>query len=100
MGAENIFMHIIVMSTSFKQTTLDGPQILSILKFLQSEEAFVEINRHVPEPKETIDSSALLCKSLEGKLHRAVRQGLGGIDDLNDYDQEMLLSFAIDNFLV
>ncbi|QHO36549.1 hypothetical protein HN51_029835 [Arachis hypogaea] len=30
--------------------------------------------------------------------HRGERRGLGGIffDDLNDYDQEMLLSFAID----
>ncbi|KAL2543689.1 protein QUIRKY-like [Forsythia ovata] len=62
-------------------------------------DAFAEINRHVHEPNGTIDSLALLCKSLEGELHRADRQGLGGIDDLNDYDQEMPLSFAIDNFL-
>lgn len=33
--------------------------------------------------------------------HRGERRGLGGIffDDLNDYDQEMLLSFATGNFL-
>lgn len=32
--------------------------------------------------------------------HRGERRGLGGIffDDLNDYDQEMLLSFATGNF--
>lgn len=33
--------------------------------------------------------------------HRGERRGLGGIffDDLNDYDQEMLLSFATGNCL-
>lgn len=33
--------------------------------------------------------------------HRGERRGLGGIffDDLNDYDQEMLLSFATGNGL-
>lgn len=33
--------------------------------------------------------------------HRDERRGLGGIffDDLNDYDQEMLLSFSTGNFL-
>lgn len=33
--------------------------------------------------------------------HRGERRGLGGIffDDLNDYDQEMLLSFATGNYL-
>jgi len=32
--------------------------------------------------------------------HRGERRGLGGIffDDLNDYDQEMLLSFATGKF--
>ena len=34
--------------------------------------------------------------------HRGERRGLGGIffDDLNDYDQEMLLSFATGNCLI
>lgn len=33
--------------------------------------------------------------------HRGERRGLGGLffDDLNDYDQEMLLSFATGKFL-
>lgn len=33
--------------------------------------------------------------------HRGERRGLGGIffDDLNDYDQETLLSFATGNYL-
>jgi coproporphyrinogen III oxidase len=35
----------------------------------------------------------MVCPSMQ---HRNERRGLGGIffDDLNDYDQEMLLNFA------
>lgn len=41
MVTEKVIMHIIVMSMSFKQTTLDGQQILLILKFLHPEVCLV-----------------------------------------------------------
>ncbi|KAL2528099.1 hypothetical protein Fot_20700 [Forsythia ovata] len=45
------------------------------------------------------DSSQLELDKPDEDHHRAKRRDLGVIDNLNDYDQEMLLSFAIDNFL-
>ena len=45
-------------------------------------------------------SIVLICFDHECSLqHRGERRGLGGIffDDLNNYDQEMLLSFATGN---